>query len=182
MGTRLMAGDSNDAFWLAQTYFHMQHYVRAERLLTEPLRPRHSTKDKGKGRDLGSGSGEDEEDESSPRPRLIGQSLACRALATQCLMHQGKYHEALEMVGKTNPFQERSDAANRPASDEGIKLNSSMCYLRGLLHLRLSSLPQAKECFIEALVIDVKNYEAFQELVEKQMMTATEGVWLMHEC
>lgn len=152
----------------------MQHYVRAERLLTEPLPPKHSAKGKGKGRDLG--SGEDEEDDSGPRPRLIGQSLACRALATQCLMHQGKYHEALEMVGKTNPFREAGDAG-RPASDEGIKLNSSMCYLRGLLHLRLSSLPQAKESFVEALVIDVKNYEAFRELVEKQMMTATEGEW-----
>lgn len=141
----------------------MQHYVRAERLLTEPLPVR-----------PGSNSSEDD---SGPRPRLVAQSLACRALATQCLMHQGKYHEALEMVGERNPFREPNATAG-PASDQGIKLNSSMCYLRGLLHLRLSSLPQAKECFIEALVIDVKNYEAFRELVEKQMMPAAEGEWL----
>lgn len=33
----------------------------------------------------------------------------------------------------------------------------------------------AKECFMEALLLDVKNYDAFRELVEGGMMTAQEG-------
>jgi anaphase-promoting complex subunit 6 len=33
----------------------------------------------------------------------------------------------------------------------------------------------AKECFIEALALDVKNYDAFRELVEGGMMSSTEG-------
>jgi anaphase-promoting complex subunit 6 len=33
----------------------------------------------------------------------------------------------------------------------------------------------AKECFIEALVLDVKNYDAFRELVEGGMMSSLEG-------
>lgn len=32
------ADDPNDAFWLAQTYFHMHQYARAERILTRPFR------------------------------------------------------------------------------------------------------------------------------------------------
>lgn len=55
------------------------------------------------------------------------------------------------------------------------QLHSSICHLRGLLHLRLSSIAQAKDSFIEALKIDVKNYEAFKELIEGGMMTAEEG-------
>jgi hypothetical protein len=33
----------------------------------------------------------------------------------------------------------------------------------------------AKECFVEALALDVKNYDAFRELVEGGMMSSTEG-------
>lgn len=47
--------------------------------------------------------------------------------------------------------------------------------LRGTLHLRLSSLALAKECLMQALILDVKNYEAFRELVEGGMMSSTEG-------
>lgn len=50
-----------------------------------------------------------------------------------------------------------------------------MCYLRGQLHLRLSSMQLAKESLMEALVIDVKNYEAFRELIEGGMMSSKEG-------
>lgn len=105
--------------------------------------------------------------------RLIDDHLACRSLAAQCLVAQEKYHEALELIGESNPFREAS-AGSRPGTD-GVKLHSAMCHTRGLLHLRLSSLERAKECFVEALVIDVKNYDAFRELVEGQMMSASEG-------
>lgn len=50
-----------------------------------------------------------------------------------------------------------------------------MCYLRGLLHLRLTGMQMAKENLMEALVIDVKNYEAFKELVEGKMLEPEEG-------
>ena len=56
------------------------------------------------------------------------------------------------------------------------QLNSAMCHLRGQLHLRLSSMQLAKESLIEALVIDVKNYDAFRELVEGGMMSSNEGM------
>lgn len=37
----------------------------------------------------------------------------------------------------------------------------------------------AKDSFIEALTIDVKNYEAFRELVEGEMMQPQEGEHLL---
>lgn len=69
----------------------------------------------------------------------------------------------------------KNGEGQRPSPDGGLKLNSSICLLRGLLHLRLSSMQQAKECFVEALTLDVKNYDAYRELIEGGMMTATEG-------
>lgn len=50
-----------------------------------------------------------------------------------------------------------------------------MCFLRGQLHLRLSSMQLAKESLMEALMIDVKNYDAFRELVEGGMLSSKEG-------
>lgn len=80
------------------------HYLRAERLLTEPLDqiqipkrsgivPR-SLKGKGKERDDNTGldnfdDGDRDEDEGNDRDkkgRLIDESLACRYLAAQCLV------------------------------------------------------------------------------------------------
>lgn len=140
----------------------MGQYLRAQRLLMDPMPPprQPGDKDKGKGK----------EELLAP---MIAESLPCRSLAVQCLIGQEKYEEALELIGESNPFRKESVAENGPI--DGIKLHSAMCFLRGVLHLRLSSMALAKECFVEALVIDVKNYDAFREIVEGQMMTAAEG-------
>ena len=52
-----------------------------------------------------------------------------------------------------------------------------MCHLRGLLMLKLNRGDQAKACFMEALVLDVKCFEAFQQLVDGQMMSPDEGLF-----
>lgn len=50
-----------------------------------------------------------------------------------------------------------------------------MCNLRGLLMLKLNRGDQAKHCFMEALALDVKCYEAFEHLISGEMMTPEEG-------
>lgn len=50
-----------------------------------------------------------------------------------------------------------------------------MCLLRGQIHLRLSSTQLAKECFLEALSLDVRCYDAFVALVGGEMMGVEEG-------
>ena len=41
--------------------------------------------------------------------------------------------------------------------------------------LKLNRGDQAKHCFMEALALDVKCYEAFEQLVSGEMMTPDEG-------
>lgn len=55
------------------------------------------------------------------------------------------------------------------------KIEASMCHLRGLLMLKLNRGDQAKKCFMEALALDVKCYEAFEQLISGEMMTPIEG-------
>ncbi len=111
-------------------------------------------------------------------PILVNHSLACRYLAAQCQVRLAKYHEALDLLGETSHWGASSSTANnkRPSADGGIKLGSSVAYLRGQIHLRLEDLPRAKESFMAALALDVKNYEAFSALIEGQML-GTEEQW-----
>ncbi|KAI0267660.1 hypothetical protein BC834DRAFT_968598 [Gloeopeniophorella convolvens] len=179
--------DPNDAFWLAQTYFMTHRYSRAERLLTRPF----PTKPPAVPFDL---KGKAREPDITPRlpvgpaamadvaaeqqdgvSRLVDMSVVCRYLAAQCLVRQGKWAEATEMLGEANPF--RNSGRSGPAvpnTDGGIKVEASMCNLRGLLMLKLNRGEQAKLCFMEALALDVKCYDAFEQLVGGEMMTLEE--------
>jgi len=53
-----------------------------------------------------------------------------------------------------------------------------MCNLRGILMLKLNRGDQAKACFMEALALDVKCYDAFDQLISGEMMTVDEGWYL----
>ncbi|KAI0636086.1 TPR-like protein [Trametes polyzona] len=107
--------------------------------------------------------------------RLVDMSVACRYLAAQCQMRQGKWSDALEMLGESNPFGKSGKGGPEvPNMDGGIKIEASMCNLRGLLMLKLNRGDQAKECFMEALALDVKCYEAFEQLIDGEMMTPEE--------
>lgn len=55
--------------------------------------------------------------------RLVDMSVVCRYLAAQCLVRQGKWAEATEMLGEANPFRDsgRSGPAV-PNTDGGIKV------------------------------------------------------------
>ena len=51
-----------------------------------------------------------------------------------------------------------------------------MCHLRGMVQLHLNATDRAKECFLEALSLDVKCYDSFEALVSGSMMDVNEGV------
>ncbi|KAH7884628.1 hypothetical protein F5I97DRAFT_1938027 [Phlebopus sp. FC_14] len=149
--------DPNDAFWLAQTYFMTHEYSRAERLLTRPfpiLLP---------------------EEPQESVSKLVDLSVACRYLAAQCQVRQGNWSDALEILGEANPFRHSGKSgAAVPNVDGGIKVEASMCHLRGILMLKLNRGDQAKTCFMEALALDVKCYDAFNQLISGEMMTPDE--------
>ncbi|KAG9017193.1 anaphase promoting complex subunit cdc16 [Tulasnella sp. 427] len=169
--------DPNDAFWLAQAYFLHQQYARAEQILTQPFylpgsRPQQT---KGKGRELNDIPVLDGEMDGGP-VMLIDRSVSCRYLAAQCMVRSGRWADALEMLGESNPWQGtgRSGPAI-PNPDGGIKVEASMCHLRGVLMTRLNRQDRAKEHFMEALALDVKCYDAFHELINGNLLGIDEG-------
>ncbi|KAI5792814.1 hypothetical protein FPQ18DRAFT_258865 [Pyronema domesticum] len=156
VGDKLLAltGDPKDAFWLAQVHFGNGHYNRALSFLT--------------------------------RNDLISKSTSCRYLAALCLMKQSKYDEALTILGEKNPSHlafNTPQAARRKKTSGGkgdeyekgnLKFEAAMCHLRGLIYAKQNAFDKAKDCYKQAVLIDVKCFEAFDQLMKNSLMSPDE--------
>lgn len=166
IGDKILAltNDPNDAFWLAQVFYLSGQYTRARQLLIR---------------------------------QELDRSVSCRYLAALCLTKMGKWEEALSVLGEKNPFGSISGgpgaagsnsgssagalSANTAASaykvknqDGGIKLEASMCFLRGQIYTNQNNFEQAKECYKEAVQVDAKCFEAFDQLIRGCLLTPKE--------
>lgn len=154
--------DPNDAFWLAQVYYYKGSYKRAIDLLS--------------------------------MDDLDTTSIMCQYLITLCLFNLTKYDDALDIIGETNPFATTTTTATTTTdvdddmsmiqdlqNDGGIKIESSLCFLRGKIYSAQNNFTRAKECFKEAVLVDVKNFEAFQQLTNKNLLTPKEE-WDLLDC
>lgn len=142
----LLTKDSTDLFWLAQVLFSSGNYTRAKELLFS------------KGQ--------------------VEKSVSCRYLAALCHTKVGKWEEALEVVGANNTFKpgvkKSSSSKGSDVSISGIKLEASMCFLRGQIYTNLNNFDRAKQCYIEAVNVDANCYEAFDQLVRNSLLSPTE--------
>lgn len=101
------------------------------------------------------------------------KSVGCRYLAAFALVKLEEWDEALDLVGEVNPFK-KDDKCQVRNHDGGIKLEALMCYLRGKIYANQNNFERAKECYKEAILVDVKCFEAFDELINNNLMTPME--------
>ncbi|KAK1766103.1 anaphase-promoting complex subunit Cut9 [Phialemonium atrogriseum] len=171
IGDKLLAltGDDNDAFWLAQVHFAHGNYTRAQVLLS--------------------------------KQDLITRNPSCQYLAAHCLIKQSRFEEALGILGERTPPHLISSgskrkthtrpnnrlAAGKTASKERTREDSaadeetanrryeaSMCYLRGICYAKQNAFDRAKECYKDAVRVDVQCFEAFNQLMKNSLMSPDE--------
>ncbi|OZJ05246.1 hypothetical protein BZG36_02307 [Bifiguratus adelaidae] len=94
---------------------------------------------------------------------LLESSIACRVLAAQCCISMEKWNEALQVLGTENPFR-KIGVGHVKNTHGGIKLEATMCFLRGKVFVKQSNFGKAKEAFQEALRLDFKCIEALDAL------------------
>ncbi|KAJ4168004.1 anaphase-promoting complex subunit Cut9 [Fusarium falciforme] len=160
IGDKLLAltNDDNDAFWLAQVHFATGNYTRAQAFL--------SSQD------------------------LISRNPSCRYLAGHCLIKQSRFDEALAVLGDRNPThlisngasnkrktqprqgRRRDDAADEEAANR--RYEAAMCFLRGICYAKQNAFDRAKECYKDAVRIDVQCFEAFQQLMGNSLLSPDE--------
>ncbi|KAG9286813.1 hypothetical protein G9A89_012363 [Geosiphon pyriformis] len=102
---------------------------------------------------------------------LIESSVACRILAAECCIKLEKYQEVFDILCEEHP-QGLEGAVHNP--DGHIKMESYMCYLRGVAYAQQANLDYAKKNYKQSLVLDVRCFEAFNALIANHMMTNKE--------
>ncbi|CAN8095430.1 unnamed protein product [Discula destructiva] len=170
VGDKLLAltNDDNDAFWMAQVHFSTGNYTRAQKFLEN--------------RDL------------------VRRNPSCRYLAAHCLIKQSRFDEALTILGERDPtYLIRSKEANKRKTQPGAssktlansrsyhdahkqseaeagdrRYEAGMCYLRGICYAKQNSFDRAKECYKNAVRIDVQCFEAFNQLTQNSLLSSSE--------
>ncbi|KAI1462346.1 TPR-like protein [Annulohypoxylon moriforme] len=174
IGDKLLAltNDDNDAFWLAQVHFATGNYTRAQTFLS--------------------------------KQDLINRNPSCRYLAAHCFIKQSRFEDALAVLGERNPTHLISNPATKrktqhisgrtTASHHGRgaskshnqrdtiseeeaanrRFEAAMCFLRGLCYAKQNAFDRAKECYKDAVRIDVQCFEAFQQLMKNSLMSPDE--------
>lgn len=123
-------------------------------------------------------------------------------MAGLCLIKQSKYDEALTILGEKNPSHLAHGASSTAAAaaaaaarqrgsrkggggatansrdrDEcgsNLKFEAGMCYLRGIVYAKQNAFDKAKDCYKQAVLIDVKCFEAFDQLMKNALMSPDE--------
>lgn len=68
---------------------------------------------------------------------------------------------------------DRSEERDRENASD-IKYEAAICYLRGICYAKQNALDRAKECYKEAVRIDVQCFEAFDQLMKNSLMSPDE--------
>ncbi|KAI8328940.1 hypothetical protein EDC96DRAFT_529990 [Choanephora cucurbitarum] len=104
------------------------------------------------------------------KKETLSKSVRCRYLAALCSLSLGKGRDALDYLGHNNPFSLKGNVFQDDTAEGCLKLESIMCYARGRAHLLLKNVTDARDCFKEALMVDVKCYDALKCLVRYNLM------------
>lgn len=127
---------------------------------------------------------------------LVKRNPSCQYLAAHCLIKQARYVEALEVLGERDPTYliKSKDANKRKAqpstsskwnprtSQDSYKeadavnrrYEAGMCYLRGICYAKQNAFDRAKECYKNAVRIDVQCFEAFNQLTKNSLLSSEE--------
>lgn len=76
---------------------------------------------------------------------------------------------AAERLRRIDPSEDRDQ---EELSD--VRAEAAMCYLRGICHAKQNAFERAKDCYKDAVRIDVQNFEAFDALMSNSLMSPTE--------
>lgn len=172
MRSNLRADSDSDAFWLAQVHFSNNNYTRALAILS--------------------------------RRNLMSISTSCRYLAAHCYIKQNQFELALSILGDHNPTHlfrsgnsrrklqhlngqshvtlrsgktalARGEERGREDSSN-LRFEAAMCYLRGLCFAKQNAFDRARDCYKDAVRIDVQCFEAFDQLMKNSLMSPNEEI------
>jgi len=103
--------------------------------------------------------------------------LATTSKARRKLQHtSGNLRNGAQKHGKANDRPDRIDVSEERERESlsDIKHEAAMCYLRGICYAKQNAFDRAKECYKDAVRIDVQCFEAFDQLMKNSLMSPDE--------
>ncbi|OJD21370.1 hypothetical protein ACJ73_07288 [Blastomyces percursus] len=179
IGDKVLAltNSDNDAFWLAQVHFSNNNYTRALALLSK--------------KDLIARSSSCrylaahcyiKQNKFDQALTILGDNNPTHLIASSSntrrkLQHLNGNSNITLRNGKSASFRadriERSEEREREDA-RNIKFEAAMCYLRGLCYARQNAFDRARDCYKDAVRIDVQCFEAFDQLMKNSLMSPAE--------
>lgn len=167
--------DDSDAFWLAQVHFSTNNFTRALALLSRgDLVARNPA-----GRYLAAHC-YIKQNQFEQAMTILGEHNPTDLVRNnnnngrRKIPHlNGQSHVTLRNAKTGTP---RDDRGEDSAKDDmnSIRFEASMCYLRGLCFAKQNAFDRARDCYKDAVRIDVQCFEAFDQLMKNSLMSPTE--------
>lgn len=172
----LLIDSDSDAFWLAQVHFSNSNYTRALALLSRKDLVTRSTACRYLAAHCYIKQNQFDQalsilGDHNPT-HLIRSSNSRRKLQhlnghSHVTLRNGKMASLRSDRVDRNEEREREDANN-------IRFEAAMCYLRGLCFAKQNAFDRARDCYKDAVRIDVQCFEAFDQLMKNSLMSPAE--------
>ncbi|EQL30930.1 anaphase-promoting complex subunit 6 [Blastomyces dermatitidis ATCC 26199] len=179
IGDKVLAltNSDNDAFWLAQVHFSNNNYTRALALLSKKDLIARSSSCRYLAAHCYIKQNKFDQaltilGDNNPTHLVASSSNTRRKLQHlngnfNITLRNGKSASSRADRVERSEEREREDAKN-------IKFEAAMCYLRGLCYARQNAFDRARDCYKDAVRIDVQCFEAFDQLMKNSLMSPAE--------
>ncbi|WEW56187.1 anaphase-promoting complex subunit Cut9 [Emydomyces testavorans] len=174
---KMVVDSDNDAFWLAQVHFSNNNYTRALALLSRKDLIARSSSCK-----YLAAHCYIKQNKFEQALQVLGEHNPTHLITTASnsrrkLQHRnGDSHITLRN-GKSTASRsariERSEEREREDANH-VKFEAAMCYLRGLCYARQNAFDRARDCYKDAVRIDIQCFEAFDQLMKNSLMSPAE--------
>ncbi|EEP79105.1 conserved hypothetical protein [Uncinocarpus reesii 1704] len=167
----------NDAFWLAQVHFSNNNYTRALAFLTRKDLIARSSSCK-----YLAAHCYIKQNKYEQALQVLGEHNPTHLISTASnsrrkLQHRNGGSHITLRNGKSTASRsdriERSEEREREDANH-IKFEAAMCYLRGLCYARQNAFDRARDCYKDAVRIDIQCFEAFDQLMKNSLMSPAE--------
>ena len=165
-----LAGDDNDAFWLAQAHFSTGNYSRAQSFLARGSLTDRIPQCRYLAAHCSIKLGRTDEALAMLGDKNPTHLVAAPGSARQKLRHVGVRHHKNGARSERVPTSEERDREDV----DNLKSEAGMCYLRGVCFAKQNSFDRAKDCYKTACQIDVQCFEAFDALMANSLMSPNE--------
>ncbi|MCJ1473532.1 anaphase promoting complex subunit cdc16 [Lambiella insularis] len=172
-----LTNDPKDAFWLAQVHFSTGNYTRAQSFLTK-----HNLVDHSPSCQYLAAHCYIKQYKFDEALNILGDRNPTNLMTTSSKARRKLLHTSGNLRnGSSKPVKlaagpdrmEKSEERDREDVSD-IKFQAAMCYLRGICFAKQNAFDRAKECYKDAVRIDVQCFEAFDQLMKNSLMSPDE--------